>query len=93
MMNDIITLVACYVTNFATLIGTMDNGAPWWVSMVVSIISPIFYFLLKFMFDVMITRAKEKGHITDSQSKDLQEKADDITDDGKMNNSNKKGDK
>ena len=90
MMNDIITLVACYVTNFATLIGTMDNGAPWWVSMVVSIISPIFYFLLKFMFDVMITRAKKRGNITSSQEKDLQEKADDITDDGKVNNSNRK---
>lgn len=91
MMNDIITLVACYVTNFATLIGTMDNGAPWWVSMVVSIISPIFYFLLKYLFDIMITKAKEKGHITNSQAKDLQDRADDITDDGKMNNSNKGG--
>ena len=90
MMNDIITLVACYVTNFATLIGTMDNGAPWWVSMVVSIISPIFYFLLKYLFDIMITKAKEKGHITDSQAKDLKSKADDITDDGKVNNSNRK---
>ena len=38
----------------------------------------------------MITNAKEKCHITDSQAKDLQSKADDITDDGKVNNSNRK---
>lgn len=88
-MNDIITLGACYITNFATLIGTMDNGAPWWVSLVVSIISPIFYFLLKFLFNVMITMAKKNGDITDAQEKDLQDKADDITDDGKINNSNR----
>ena len=88
-MNDIITLGACYITNFATLVATADNGSPWWVSLIVSVVSPIFYFLLKYIFNIMIPRAKKNGDLSNKQADDLQNKADDITDDGKLNNSNK----
>lgn len=88
-MNNIITLSACYITNFATLIATSNSESPWYISLIVSVVSPIFYFGIKFLFDTMITKAKKEGKLTDEQAKDLQDKADDITDDGKLNNSNK----
>lgn len=92
-MNNIIPITMCYVTNIGVFLTTMENQSPWWVSLIVSLVSPIFYFLVKYVFDIMITRAKKNGDITKEQAKDLQDKADDITDDGKLNNSNKEENK
>lgn len=79
----------CYATNIGVFLTTMENQSPWWVSFIVSLVSPIFYFVVKYVFDIMITKAKNNGNLTEEQTKDLQDKADDITDDGKLNNSNK----
>lgn len=80
-MKDLITLVACYVTNFATLMSTMENQNEWWISLIVSCLSPIAYFLLRYLFNILITKAHKKGDLTDEQAKDLQDKANEITED------------
>lgn len=88
-MNNAIPIIMCYATNISVLLATAENEAPWWVSIIVSLLSPIFYLLLKYVLDIMITRAKKNGDLTKDQVKDLQDKVDDLTDDGKLNGSNK----
>lgn len=88
-MDNIIYFSLSYATNFAVLLATSEQESPWWISLIVSIVSPIFYFLLKYLFDIMITKAKNKNNLTDKQAKDLQDRVDDITDDGVINHSNK----
>ncbi len=83
-MHDLIPILCSYATNFAVLVTSADSGQPWWVSLVVSILSPIFYFFIKYIMDVLITKSKTKGNLNTEQFNKLQDDIDNI---------NKKGDK
>lgn len=77
------------VTNLTVLMATADSGSPWWVSLIVSIVSPLFYLLVNIGLNALITHLKKKGDLTNKQAKDLQSKVDDYADNGKIDNSNK----
>lgn len=83
------TAVLSLVTNLITLVATSNAEAPWWVSVIVSVLSPLFYLLCSIGLNALLTTLKKKGKLTSKQAKNLQEKVDDYVDDGKLNKSNK----
>ncbi len=92
-MDTMIGCVASFVTSVGGLIATMENGAPWWVSLIISIISPVIYCVMNIALKVIINKEKNKGNLTDKDAEKLKDKVDDLTDDGKLNDSNKEDDK
>lgn len=87
------TTVLSLITNLTVLVATSNTGEPWWVSLVVSICSPLVYLLASILLNALLTHLKKKGKLTSKQAKDLQKKVDDYVDDGKINHSNEKEDK
>lgn len=92
-MAMIYTTALSLITNLAVLVATSNTGEPWWVSLVVSIASPLVYLLASIGLNALLTHLKNKGKLTSKQAKELQKKVDDYVDDGKINHSNEKEDK
>lgn len=88
-MDIFIGCLASFVTSIGGLIATMENGAPWWVSLIISVLSPVIYCLMNITLKVLITKETKKGNLTDKDADALKHKVDDLTDDGKLNDSNK----
>lgn len=88
-MDTFIGCMASFVTSIGGLIATMENGAPWWVSLIISVLSPVIYCVMNIALKVMINKEKNKGNLTNKDADALKHKVDDLTDDGKLNDSNK----
>lgn len=88
-MDTFLGCIATFVTSIGGLIATMENGAPWWVSLIISVLSPVIYCLMNIALKVLITKEAKKGNLTDKDADFLKHKVDDLTDDGKLNDSNK----
>lgn len=83
------TTILSLITNLVTLVATSNAEAPWWVSVIVSVVSPLFYLLCSIGLNTLLTTLKKKGKLTSKQAKDLQKKVDDYVDNGKIDDSNK----
>lgn len=83
--------IATFLTSISSLVALANEQAPWWVSVIVSVLSPFIYLLLEIALKAIINKLNKKGSITDEQKKDLDDKVEDLTDDGEINQSNKKG--
>lgn len=92
-MNGLTILgaTATLVTSVGSLVALANEQAPWWVSLIVSIASPFIYLLLEIGLKALINKLNKKGDLTDEQKKALDDKVEDLTDDGNINGSNKKG--
>ena len=88
-MDTFLGCIATFVTSIGGLIATMENGAPWWVSLIISVLSPVIYCLMNIALKVLITKETKNGNLTDKDADSLKHKVDDLTDDGKLNDSNK----
>lgn len=85
----IYTFLLSITTNLITLVATSTADEPWWISLIVSVASPIFYLLCSISLNSILTTLRKKGKLTKKQAEDLQRKVDDYVDDGKLNDSNK----
>lgn len=88
-MDTMIGCLATLVTSIGGLVATMENGAPWWVSLIISILSPVIYCTMNIALKVIINKEKNKGNLSNNDAEELKHKVDDLTDDGKLNDSNK----
>ena len=89
MMDTMTRCIAPFITRVGGLVATMENGSPWWVSFIISILSPVIYCTMNIALKVIINKEKNKGNLSDKDADELKHKVDDLTDDGKLNDSDK----
>lgn len=89
MMDTMIGCIATFATSVGGLVATMENGSPWWVSFIISILSPVIYCAMNIALKVIINKEKNKGNLSEKDAEELKHKVDDLTDDGKLNESDK----
>lgn len=88
-MSDIL----CGLANAATIFTvTTETGMnPIW-SLVLTLVGSIVYAVINIGIKVLTSYLQKKGVISDNTKKEIDEVADDLADDGKINNSTKKED-
>lgn len=74
------------ISALSTRASGSDNGLPWWANLLIAIIPTI----LGFVLDLIVKKGWITSKTSDEVKKVVDEVADDLKDDGKLNGSNKK---
>lgn len=89
MMTDVVCGIGTAVTTFGV---TSSATGDITVSLIASVISAVIFALINIGTKVITSILEKKGLISHSDKKKVDETADDLADDGKLNNSNEKED-
>ena len=88
-MNSLLPICASLVTNLSVLSVVANEGGEWWVSLIVSLVSPFLYYLINLFGKVLVNTLEKKKLLSKEDAKKAKDELEDLTDDGKKNNSNK----
>ena len=86
---NLLPVVASLVTNLSVLSVVASEGGEWWVSLIVSLVSPFLYYLINLFGKVLVNALEKKKLLSKEDAKKAKDELEDITDDGKKNGSNK----
>ena len=86
---NLLPVVASLVTNLSGLSVVASEGGEWWVSLIVSLVSPFLYYLINLFGKVLVNALEKKKLLSKEDAKKAKDELEDITDDGKKNGSNK----
>ena len=86
---NLLPVVASLVTNLSVLSVVANEGGEWWVSLIVSLVSPFLYYLINLFGKVLVNTLEKKKLLSKDEAKKAKDDLNDLTDDGKMNGSNK----
>ena len=86
---NLLPVVASLVTNLSVLSVVASEGGEWWVSLIVSIVSPFLYYLINLFGKVLVNALEKKKLLSKEDAKKAKDDLEDLTDDGKKNGSNK----
>ena len=86
---NLLPVVASLVTNLSVLSVVANEGGEWWVSLIVSLVSPFLYYLINLFGKVLVNSLEKKKLLSKEDAKKAKDELEDLTDDGKKNNSNK----
>ena len=86
---NVLPVVASLVTNLSVLSVVANEGGEWWVSLIVSLVSPFFYYLINLLGKVLVNALEKKKLLSKEDAKKAKDELEDLTDDGKKNGSNK----
>ena len=86
---NLLPVVASLVTNLSVLSVVASEGGEWWVSLIVSLVSPFLYYLINLCGKVLVNSLEKKKLLTKEDAKKAKDELEDLTDDGKKNGSNK----
>lgn len=86
---NLLPVVASLVTNLSVLSALANEGGEWWVSLIVSLVSPFFYYLINLFGKVLVNALEKKKLLSKEDAKKAKDELEDLTDDGKKNGSNK----
>ena len=86
---NLLPVVASLVTNLSVLSVVANEGGEWWVSLIVSLVSPFLYYLLNLFGKVLVNALEKKKLLSKEDAKKAKDELEDLTDDGKKNGSNK----
>ena len=86
---NILPVVASLITNLSVLSVVANEGGEWWVSLIVSLVSPFLYYLINLFGKVLVNTLETKKLLSKDEAKKAKDELEDLTDDGKKNNSNK----
>ena len=85
----LLPVVASLVTNLSVLSVVANEGGEWWVSLIVSLVSPFIYYLINLFGKVLVNSLEKKKLLSKEDAKKAKDDLEDLTDDGKKNGSNK----
>ena len=85
----LLPVVASLVTNLSVLSVVANEGGEWWVSLIVSLVSPFLYYLINLFGKVLVNTLEKKKLLSKEDAKKAKDDLEDLTDDGKKNGSNK----
>ena len=86
---NLLPVVASLVTNLSVLSVVANEGGEWWVSLIVSLVSPFLYYLINLFGKVLVNALEKKKLLSKEDAKKAKHDLEDLTDDGKKNGSNK----
>lgn len=86
---NLLPVVASLVTNLSVLSVVASEGGEWWVSLIVSLVSPFLYYLINLFGKVLVNALEKKKLLSKEDAKKAKDDLEDLTDDGKKNGSNK----
>ena len=86
---NVLPVVASLVTNLSVLSVVANEGGEWWVSLIVSLLSPFLYYLINLFGKVLVNALEKKKLLSKEDAKKAKDELEDLTDDGKKNGSNK----
>lgn len=86
---NILPVVASLVTNLSVLSVVANEGGEWWVSLIVSLVSPFLYYLINLLGKVLVNYLEKKKLLSKEDAKKAKDELEDLIDDGKKNGSNK----
>ena len=86
---NLLPVVASLVTNLSVLSVVANEGGEWWVSLIVSLVSPFLYYLINLFGKVLVNTLEKKKLLSKEDAKKAKDDLEDLTDDGKKNGSNK----
>ena len=86
---NVLPVVASLITNLSVLSVVANEGGEWWVSLIVSLVSPFLYYLINLFGKVLVNALEKKKLISKEDAKKAKDELEDLTDDGKKNGSNK----
>ena len=86
---NLLPVVASIVTNLSVLSVVANEGGEWWVSLIVSLVSPFLYYLINLLGKVLVNYLEKKKLLTKDEARKAKNELEDLTDDGKKNGSNK----
>ena len=86
---NILPVVASLVTNLSVLSVVANEGGEWWVSLIVSLVSPFLYYLINLFGKVLVNALEKKKLLSKEDAQKAKDELEDLTDDGKKNGSNK----
>ena len=86
---NLLPVVASLVTNLSVLSVVASEGGEWWVSLIVSLVSPFLYYLINLFGKVLVNALEKKKLLSKEDAKKAKGELEDLTDDGKKNGSNK----
>ena len=86
---NLLPVIASLVTNLSVLSVVANEGGEWWVSLIVSLVSPFLYYLINLFGKVLVNTLEKKKLISKEDAKKAKDELEDLTDDGKKNGSNK----
>ena len=85
----LLPVAASLVTNLSVLSVVASEGGEWWVSLIVSLVSPFLYYLINLFGKVLVNALEKKKLLSKEDAKKAKDDLEDLTDDGKKNGSNK----
>ena len=86
---NLLPVVASLITNLSVLSVVASEGGEWWVSLIVSLVSPFLYYLINLFGKVLVNALEKKKLLSKEDAKKAKDELEDLTDDGKKNGSNK----
>ena len=86
---NILPVLASLLTNLSVLSVVANEGGEWWVSLIVSLVSPFLYYLINLFGKVLVNALEKKKLLSKEDAKKAKDELEDLTDDGKKNGSNK----
>ena len=86
---NVLPVVASLVTNLSVLSVVANEGGEWWVSLIVSLVSPFLYYLINLFGKVLVNALEKKKLLSKEDAKKAKDDLEDLTGDGKKNGSNK----
>ena len=86
---NLLPVVASLVTNLSVLSVVANEGGEWWVSLIVSLLSPFLYYLINLFGKVLVNALEKKKLLSKEDAKKAKDELGDLADDGKKNGSNK----
>ena len=86
---NLLPVVASLITNLSVLSAVANEGGEWWVSLIVSLVSPFFYYLINLFGKVLVNTLEKKKLLSKDEANKAKDELEDLTDDGKKNGSNK----
>ena len=86
---NVLPVVASLITNLSVLSVVANEGGEWWVSLIVSLVSPFLYYLINLFGKVLVNSLEKKKLLSKEDAKKAKDDLEDLTDDGKKNGSNK----
>ena len=86
---NLLPVVSSLITNLSVLSVVASEGGEWWVSLIVSLVSPFLYYLINLFGKVLVNTLEKKKLLSKEDAKKAKDELEDLTDDGKKNGSNK----
>lgn len=86
-MMELLCGAGTFLTSFIVASVANEN---FWTNLLIAIISAVVYAVLNIGVKIITSILEKKGLISSEHKKMIDETADDLADDGKINNSNKK---